>query len=112
MLMETPTLINDKKDSKEFRFDPPILDAGLCEPVNANANEEDCEAVESVTIIFTAQDGTLLFELYEMALTNISLENGRFRLEAVQMLESEFAQFQREVESGRVLKHTIRGRLD
>ncbi|HXY87140.1 MAG TPA: hypothetical protein VEG44_01730 [Candidatus Acidoferrales bacterium] len=109
--METPTLINDINYVKDFCFKA-HLDAGLCEPINANANEEDCEAVESVTIIFTAHDGTLLFELYEMALTNVSLENGRFRLEAVHMLESEFAQFQREVESGRVLKHTIRGRLD
>lgn len=111
MEIEAPTLTNEIKNLNELRFDN--LDSDL--NLNAETDSKSNEVVNSIRLLITAaDDGTLLFEVDDLDITKITLKNGKFRLAAVQnaTLESDFAKFKREVEMGRITRHTIRGGCD
>jgi hypothetical protein len=111
--METPTLKEDIEKTNKFCFDPP-LDGDLNTESNANVRpkpESECyDIVDSVMILIDDQDTDhLLFEIGDLELTHISLDNGVLEIRAVQRIYQDIRHFNDAVASGRLLRRTVRG---
>ena len=106
MAMETPTLMNDTEKIKDFCID-------LNPESNANASadpKQEYDIVDSVMILIDDEDtDQLLFEIGDLELTHISLDNGVLEIRAVQRIYQDIRNFKEAVDSGRLLRRTVRG---
>jgi hypothetical protein len=109
--MGTPRKLESKEEIKEYRLDS---DLDLNAESNANVSpkpESECyDIVDSVTILIDDEDTDhLLFEINDLELTHISLDNGVLEIRAVQRVYQDIRHFNDDVANGRILRRTVRG---
>jgi len=112
MALETPTLMNENEEIKEFCIDLD-LNAEPTTPADENENinpKQEYDVVDSVMIMIGDEDTDhLLFEIGDLELTHISLDDGVLEIRAVQRIHQDIRYFKEAVDSGRLLRRTIRG---
>lgn len=103
MELEVPQM-KDGENSPTNRFEIETVDVGV--------GSNPTEVIESVKVLISADDDTALFEVEDLELLNVSLKNGIFELAAIQRIYTDVACFQKAVEDGKLLRHTVRCERD